>query len=291
MPSGLFAHITPGLQHSLLGIDIMCDKDCKVLSAKRRITIFDKNGKTFLTGWRELAGSKLWRISLKPDLDATESCSPPNTIGQQQKAALKAYIAYNLPLVEALVGYFHATVGYPVRDMWFEATKAGNYSTLPGLTLVNTITYFPSTDDTIKGHMVQTQRNVRFTRLCSQPNDVSDIRDQFQNTSYGQKSATPDDDIEPPPSSDGACHLRVETVHQSKVCTDDTVRFPPRARSGNQYVMVIYHSSNAILVQPFKSIKDTHRLEAYNAIIQCLKDRNLLMDLQIFDSECSKEYK
>ena len=51
MPSDLFAHIMPGFQHSLLGIGIMCDKDCKVLFTKRRVTIYDKNGTPFLTGW------------------------------------------------------------------------------------------------------------------------------------------------------------------------------------------------------------------------------------------------
>ena len=55
--------------------------------------------------------------------------------------------------------------------------------------------------------------------------------------------------------------------------------------------MVVYHSSNAILVQPFKSRKDTHRLEAYNIIMQRLNDRDLLMDLHILDNKCSKECK
>jgi hypothetical protein len=136
MPSGLFAHIMPGFQHSLLGIGIMCDKDCKVLFTKRRVTIYDKNDTPFLTGWRELTGSKLWRISLQPDLDATDSC-PPEDPGPQQEATLEAYSAYDLPSVEALMRYFHAAAVYPVRDTWLKAIKAGNYATWPGLTLAN----------------------------------------------------------------------------------------------------------------------------------------------------------
>ena len=53
--------------------------------------------------------------------------------------------------------------------------------------------------------------------------------------------------------------------------------------------MVAYHSSNVILVEPFKSQKDTHRLAAYDAIMQRLKDKGLAVDLQILDNECSKE--
>ena len=42
-------------------------------------------------------------------------------------------------------------------------------------------------------------------------------------------------------------------------------------RSGNQYVMIAYHSSNVILFDPFSSIKDKNRLASYNAIMQRLK--------------------
>ena len=55
--------------------------------------------------------------------------------------------------------------------------------------------------------------------------------------------------------------------------------------------MVAYHSSNVILVEPFKSRKDTFRLAAYDTIIQRLKDKDLLVDLQIVDNECSMSYK
>ena len=85
--------------------------------------------------------------------------------------------------------------------------------------------------------------------------------------------------------------LHVKVYHQSKLYTDDTGRFPTRARSGNQYVIVAYHSSNVILIEPFASRKDKHRISVYNIIMQRLKDRNLLVDLLILDNECSKENK
>ena len=42
--------------------------------------------------------------------------------------------------------------------------------------------------------------------------------------------------------------------------------------------MVAYHSSNVILVEPFKSRKDTVRLAAYDTIMKRLKDKGLLVD-------------
>ena len=83
----------------------------------------------------------------------------------------------------------------------------------------------------------------------------------------------------------------METIHQSKLYIDNTVRFPTRAQSGNQYIMVAYRSSSMILVQLFQSRKKTHCLEGYDIIMQRLKDRDLRVDLQILDDECSKEYK
>ena len=64
-----------------------------------------------------------------------------------------------------------------------------------------------------------------------------------------------------------------------------------RSRSVNQYVLVAYHSSNVMLVSPFKTRKYQHSLSAYNSIIQRLNNRGLTADLQISDYEASKNYK
>ena len=54
--------------------------------------------------------------------------------------------------------------------------------------------------------------------------------------------------------------------------------------------MVAYHSSNVILVEPFSSRKDNNHLTDYNAIMQRLKEKDLLVDLHILYNGCSKEY-
>ena len=50
---------------------------------------------------------------------------------------LRAYITYNLTTVEALVQYFHAAAGFPVRATWLKAINMGNDRTWPGITLDN----------------------------------------------------------------------------------------------------------------------------------------------------------
>ena len=59
----------------------------------------------------------------------------------------------------------HAVCGYPVKSTWLWAIKAGNYIGWPMLTERNISEYYPKTDETIKGHMNQNQKNVRSTKV------------------------------------------------------------------------------------------------------------------------------
>ena len=74
MPHGLLSHIIPYFRHNLLGIGIMCDKDCKVLFTERFVIIYDKNKNLFLTRWRETDGANMWRILHQPDLTNVQPC-------------------------------------------------------------------------------------------------------------------------------------------------------------------------------------------------------------------------
>ena len=96
--------------------------------------------------------------------------------------------------------------------------------------------------------------------------------------------------LPPAPEKSSELHFRVE--HIGKLYTDDTGRFPVRARSGNQYVMIAYHcDTNVILACPFTSRKDIHRLKAYNTIMTRVQNLGHQVDLQILDNEASAEYK
>ena len=158
---GLFGHIMPGFTQNILGIGNLCDKDCKVLFTKHSVSIYDIKNQPFLKGWREKSGAKLWRISLRlylrPDV---AKCLPSNedtkADSQEKQANIEAFSAYDLPYVEALVIYFHAAAGYPLRDKWLKEIKAGNYDSWLGLNYINATKYCPLANETIKCHMVQT---------------------------------------------------------------------------------------------------------------------------------------
>ena len=53
----------------------------------------------------------------------------------------------------------------------------------------------------------------------------------------------------------------------SKLYSDDMGRFPIRSRNGNYFIVLAYHvDTNVILVEPFQSRHDRHRLAAADRI-------------------------
>ena len=127
-------------------------------------------------------------------------------------ATLEAYSAYDLPSVEALIRYFHAAAGYPVRSTWLTAISAGNYSSWPGLTLANATKYCPSATATIMGHLVQKRQGVRSTKP--------------------KLPATSSPDQQLPQVLPNELYLQVTPI--SKLYTDNTVHFSVHAHIGNQ---------------------------------------------------------
>ena len=128
--------VMPSFYHTLIGIGPIYNADCKVTFTKNNVIIYDQGGSPILTGCRERNGACLWRIELTPTPE--ELPTMPNSMDQKN---LKAYSAYDLSSVEALVQYFHASAGFPVSTTWLKAIKVGNYHTWTGLTLANATAY------------------------------------------------------------------------------------------------------------------------------------------------------
>jgi hypothetical protein len=167
--------------------------------------------------------------------------------------------AYDLPSVPALIAYLHATAGYPVKSTWLAAVKRGAYSSWPNLTPGLIAPYCPNSSKTHKGHMAQPRQHVHLT--C-QPT--------------------------PPSMHHSQSTFEIRKLPLMHLFTDDTGRFSPRALSGNQYIMVGLHTaSNAILVQPFASKHDSHRIPAYNDMFACLNAVGAAPAIHVMDNEAS----
>ena len=258
--------IMPSFKHTLFGVGPLCNNGCRVLFEADSVTIFNKTDNSILLqGWHETTGAKLWRFSLLPD-DTTSSHTPPSSLCVTP-AALSAT---DLPSVAALVHYLHAAAGFPVKSTWLAAIKAGNYASWPGLTYSNAARHCPDSTETLKGHLTQTRKGLRSTKpKHTHPSPLPPL-----------PLSTPSHEL----------HVRIEPI--SKLYTDDMGRFPTRSRSGNQYIMLAYHcDSNAILIEPFQSRHDRHRIAAHGRIMTRLRDRGHLVEHQILDNEASKDYR
>ena len=146
----------------------------------------------------------------------------------------------DLPSIGALVGFYHACLGFPVKQTWLDAIKAGNCDTFEGLTYSNAAKNCPDADETIMGHLAQQCQNVRLTKPM-QPTPAPLV-------------------VLPTPITAPSNQVYVMTQPLSKFFTDDTGRFPVRAHYGNQYVMIAFHADgNLILQQAFKTKSNCHR--------------------------------
>ncbi len=156
----------------------------------------------------------------------------------------------DLPSIPALVAFYHVCLGFPVKDTWLEAIKAGNCNTFGGLTYSNVARYCPDSDETILGHLPQTWQNVRSSKPSKPP---SMARPPLALLS---------------PQDDDLKEIVIQVYPNSKLYLDDTGWFPICACSGNQYVMIAYHmAGNLILQQAFATKADKHRIPAFNVIM------------------------
>ena len=108
LPSGfpITGHIMPGFRHTLIGVGPLFDADCTVTFTRGAVIIRDTLGMPVLTGWREASEPQLWRIALQPG-----EANLPRMPHTANLATLAAYSAYDLPIVAALICYFHAAAG------------------------------------------------------------------------------------------------------------------------------------------------------------------------------------
>ncbi len=167
-----------------------------------------------------------------------------------------------------LVAFYHACLGFLVKDTWLDIIKAGNCDTFARLTYSNVACYCPDSDETILRHLAQTQQNVQSTKPQSTPR------------------TSPPPAIKAPALLANALQEVFPHVYPiSKLCTDDTGGFPVQACLGNQYVMIAYPmDGNLILQQAFQTKADKDCIPAFNTIMARLAACRLLVDLNIRDN-------
>ena len=284
-------------ENNLLSMGLFCDAECTVVFSKTDVKVFDKHNNLILQGFRETEGPRMWRFNLLPNQQSPLALKQLACNANAKAADLlttkvpstKPFKnsteyhrrAYDLPSTKNLIEYLHCTVGSPVKRTLLDAVKAGNYRSFPGLSVANVDRYCPlNATPTVLGHLTQVPQGLRSTRWAAAACALLNIKNALLPSTELFNELT-----EPVQS------VHIKVLATSKLFTDDMGRFPIRAMSGNQYIMLAFHEqANVILVQPFKTKADTHRIPAYNVIMTRLKKRNLGVDLQVLDNEASAAY-
>jgi hypothetical protein len=104
--------------------------------------------------------------------NAGQACFVSYQYGVAQALALAAWssttpfdpCSLDLPSVGALVGFYHACLGFPVKQTLLDAIKAGNCNSFDGLTYANAAKYCRDADEKIMGHLAQQPQNVWSTK-------------------------------------------------------------------------------------------------------------------------------
>ena len=117
----------------------------------------------------------------------------------------------------------------PSNQLWMKSFIAGNYIGWPLLTAENFKKYYPATDETPKGHMNQTRKNVGSIKEKPTPLETRNIEKL-----HGKKESN--------------IYTRAYDV-QETVFPEQTGQFPTKSRQGNKYIMVMVKiNSNTILI-------------------------------------------
>ena len=76
---------------------------------------------------------------------------------------------FDLPSIEQIIRYLHASIGVLTKRTWIKATKKGNFIGWPLVTVENVSKYFPQSGETVKGHLNHQRQGLRSTKLKNQP--------------------------------------------------------------------------------------------------------------------------
>ncbi len=106
----------------------------------------------------------LWKMELGLDYKILGHKDPKHFIAGVDEANA----IFDLPNTRHSLLYYHALAGFPVKETFLDAVRAGNYTTWPGLTTALIAKHFPDLEETQKGHMKGQWKGLRSTKVREQ---------------------------------------------------------------------------------------------------------------------------
>ena len=239
-------------------------------------------------GWRERTGEKLWHIALEPPQSTKPSIiqklllSRSPVVSKENLAALHevAHNVYELPTLGKGIQWMHAVCGYPAKDTWIKAIRAGNFVGWPLLTVENVHRHYPETDETPMGRLDAERAGTRSTKKKFQSAPLPTASEEDLKPLLGKKNR----DV----------YIKMVDTWEMKntIYSDQTGKFPVKSRAGNRYIMVMVEiDSNYILVDPMKNKTDDEMIATYQKLLKRIKRTGRKVEKHVLDNECSDKMK
>jgi hypothetical protein len=257
------ALIVPELgNHSLISIGQLCDAGCDVQFDATSVDV-RHDGRHIYSGTRDTV-SKLWNLV---------PTAPDEFAG----------VAIGAPSPTNLVALAHAALFSPALTTMETALRKGFITNFPGLTQTTFRKYPPTSRAMVKGHLDQTRKNVRSTKIRTTHPVIATNSDFYPlDDPHVDNTATIYADLLELPDTTG------------KIFTDQPGKFVAPSSTGNNYIFILYdYDSNAILAHPIPSRDKKHILAAYKILFNKLVTAGRRPRIQRIDNECSdlmKEY-
>ena len=267
-------HIIPGAHTTLVSLCKFADAGYVTVLDKESAKIYDGEKaiikvteEAILKAYRGKSG--LWRIPLKHNVVNENTDTVIWARPEEQEYAAHVF---ELPSAKETIRYMHAAAGFPQKDTWLRAIRAGNFATWPGVSVSAVQKHFPESEETQKGHMKSVRQGLRTTK---------DKIDKTLRDSEKQEPIPRKQDI------------FVTTVDlQETIYTDQTGKFPYVSSRGNRYIMVALHiDANAIYVEPMRTRAKENFVDTYEKVVSQMRTDGLKIKKQVLDNEASEEYK
>ena len=268
--------ILPSLKHnSLVSVGKLADAGYYTLfmPGGKGVKVYDANdvkinisAEAVLRGWRDHQG--LWRVPIDDEEEVFLN---------DKELSEAAHNVFDLPSIEHTIRYLHASIGFPTKSTWLKAIKKGNFIGWPMATAENVAKYFPQSEETAKGHMNHQRQGVRSTKP-KQPTPEPQEPDATQDVGKKERDV----------------YSKIVDLWDMKgtIYTDQTGKFPVKARSGARYIMIMVAiDSNAVLAATLKNKSDKEQRLAYLALLKRLKQAGVVVKKHVMDNECSDKMK
>jgi hypothetical protein len=148
-PEASKMNIVPNLHSTLISVPKMAGGEYIAVFEKSEARIYDGTTTTITASNGPLlvaprcTGTGLWKLSL--DYEVLGHEYPPQTVHCGSGCG---QCHFDLPDNCQTLTYYHAAAGFPTKETFLSAVRAGNFATWPGLTTTLVSKYFPDLEET-----------------------------------------------------------------------------------------------------------------------------------------------